>query len=179
VADYCYATRALAKPVGLNNDVSMKAFPLFIFLSLVLALTSCQSPRSTSSAVVLEIPRYNDDPFLAEAAPAAERIAGETMRVFVRGEVMSPGAILLPAGATVLEAIKATGGFSHFASPKRIRIYRQGRANILWLQEQKRPFQRSLIWYSPSQNGESNSKSPPGDYVLEPNTSIEIDRAIH
>jgi hypothetical protein len=139
------------------------------------ASTGCQSARPSSQALVLEIPRFDDDPYLAEVALPQNRALGGNIRVFVRGEVMSPGSYVVPEGTTVLEAIKAAGGFSHFAHTAKIRMYRQGSTRVLWLQGQKRPLKRRLIWYSSDETG---TRSAPEDFILEPNITIEISRTL-
>jgi polysaccharide export outer membrane protein len=47
-----------------------------------------------------------------------------TQSYFVRGEVRSPGRFQLVAGVTVVQAIAASGGYTDFAAPAKVKILR-------------------------------------------------------
>lgn len=62
---------------------------------------------------------------LAEPRPAnGARKAVRTMTVYVMGEGAKPGLYDLPRGATLLQALAATGGFSKFAATQRVQLRR-------------------------------------------------------
>lgn len=63
---------------------------------------------------------------LAEPRAAANggRKAVRTMTVYVMGEGAKPGLYDLPRGATLLQALAATGGFSKFAATQRVQLRR-------------------------------------------------------
>jgi polysaccharide export outer membrane protein len=45
---------------------------------------------------------------------------------YIRGEVRSPGRFPLVPGITILQAVATAGGYTEFASPRRVRILRGG-----------------------------------------------------
>jgi len=62
---------------------------------------------------------------LAEPRAAnGARKAVRTMTVYVMGEGAKPGLYDLPRGATLLQALAATGGFSKFAATQRVQLRR-------------------------------------------------------
>src|SRR4051812_27681692 len=54
-----------------------------------------------------------------------------TQVIFVSGEVKTPSRISMTPGMTVVGSITAAGGFTDFASPKRVKLIRNGRSQEL------------------------------------------------
>jgi len=97
-----------------------------------------------------------------------------TIRVQLRGSVLSPGGIEVPKGATVLQAIKRAGGFGE-ARVKTVKVLRNKEWITLSLHEDliesKTPYAEFRIWFGKSpgwvnQGGEAGSGAA-GDFPLE------------
>jgi polysaccharide export outer membrane protein len=78
-------------------------------------------------------PNFAADPtvFVSLSQLAAPRVVGSsapaapvTDTIYILGEVNNPGVVELERGTTLLQALAAVGGFSKFASTKRIQLRR-------------------------------------------------------
>lgn len=80
-----------------------------------------QGPLGLSRAIEVTLQRYINAPRVTvnveESAPLTVSVLGEVPRV---------GALTLPRGATVLDALAQAGGPSEFADPERIFLLRRG-----------------------------------------------------
>jgi hypothetical protein len=94
--------------------------------------------------------------------------ADSTIKVYVGGEVAHPGAIEVPEGTTVLEAIVAAGGFCEFSAIYHIHLVMGDRRYSPKLHVHKTAFHTRQAWYG---DGE-------GDFVLEPEASIYVPRRV-
>lgn len=61
---------------------------------------------------------------LASVAEPAARRAALPYKVYILGEVASPGLVEVPPGTTLLQVLSLAGGFSDFAATKRIQLRR-------------------------------------------------------
>jgi polysaccharide export outer membrane protein len=80
-------------------------------------------------------------------------------KVFVIGKVTRPGEYPLRSDMSVLQALSLAGGFTPFASPKKITVLRNkgGEREI-----------RKINYYDMIENGEGNYMLKPGDTIVVP-----------
>jgi len=80
-------------------------------------------------------------------------------KIFVIGNVTRPGEYPLRSGMSVLQALSLAGGFTPFASPKKITVLRNkgGEKEI-----------RKVNYYDMIDNGEGNYMLKPGDTIVVP-----------
>jgi len=80
-------------------------------------------------------------------------------KVFVIGNVKRPGEYPLRSDMSVLQALSIAGGFTPFASPKKITVLRNkgGEREI-----------RKVNYYDMIDNGEGNYMLKPGDTIVVP-----------
>lgn len=71
--------------------------------------------------VFVTVRQVGEPVFTGAAAPA-------TMDVYFLGEVASPGLAQVPHGATLLQALALSGGFTNFAADRRIQLRRTDRS---------------------------------------------------
>jgi polysaccharide biosynthesis/export protein len=88
----------------------------------------------------------------------------KSIRVFVLGEVMNPGAFVVPAGATVTSALFQSGGIRDIGSLRAIQLKRNGRAVA------------SLDLYEMllSGNNRTDQQLLPGDVIFVPVAPIQV-----
>jgi len=80
-----------------------------ITLLLVVALAcGCSGPKSGKP--------------IANSHHESTAAQSEIMAIWVRGEVNFPGEISLPVGACLSDAIRAAGGFTHFARKSHVAV---------------------------------------------------------
>lgn len=86
-------------------------------------------------------------------------------RVYVGGEVRTPGLIVLPAGMTALQAIFQSGGFLDTANPAQTLVIRKGENN------QPIPIQIDLVAVIGADGG-SDFRLQPDDIIYVPKSAI-------
>ena len=86
-------------------------------------------------------------------------------RIYVGGEVTTPGLIVLPAGMTTLQAIFQSGGFLETADPSETLVIRKGENN------QPMPLQIDLAAVMAA-NGGNDMQLRPDDIVYVPKSAI-------
>lgn len=86
-------------------------------------------------------------------------------RVYVGGEVRTPGLIVLPAGMTALQAIFQSGGFLDTANPAQTLVIRKGENN------QPIPIQIDLVAVIDADGG-SDFRLQPDDIIYVPKSAI-------
>jgi protein involved in polysaccharide export with SLBB domain len=107
--------------------------------------------------------------------------------VVVDGEIHRPGAVQVPRGSTILDAIKQAGGFTDYALARRIVVERAGsRISFMLRREEMGVGFRNhyRIWYVPSRPNLMAHRDEPvdstlkTDAVLEPDDRIFVPRAM-
>ena len=86
-------------------------------------LTLTQLQRNLSDALA---PNFATEPtvFASINQLAAGELTGDTIDIFVIGQVNTPGQYEVEEGLTFLQALSRTGGFTPFAATKRIQLRR-------------------------------------------------------
>lgn len=79
-----------------------------------------QTPRQLRNEVITRLREYQDDPI---ASVIVQEV--RSYRVFVIGEVMTPGTYVMTRKMTVLQAIALAGGFNPYASRNKIVLIRE------------------------------------------------------
>lgn len=91
---------------------------------------------------------------------AASTTGGRTISVFVMGEVTKPGEAKVKPGATLMQALALSGGFTNYAATRRIELLRQDRSG----QQQVYHFDYKALF----------SGKPPAVLVLQPGDVIVV-----
>jgi SLBB domain len=148
-------------------------------VTAVLLLVGCQSSHSlyvqpASPKEMVDITFYG--PIDSPGIPFTMRAyivrtnsvdPASTMKIRAVGAVAKPGLVELKIGATLLEAIKTTGGFVPHAYARRILVTRDGRSYSLQLHYIKAQEPHCYkAWYG--------DEHPPGDFVLQPDDVVFI-----
>ena len=148
-------------------------------VTAVLLLVGCQSSHSlyvqpASQKEMVDITFYGPIdspgiPFTMHAYIVRTNSVdpASTMKIRVVGSVAKPGLVELKIGATLLDAIKTTGGFVPYAFAPRIKVIRDGQSYSLQLHYKKaREPHYYKAWYGDGY--------PPGDFVLQPDDVVLI-----
>jgi polysaccharide biosynthesis/export protein len=98
-------------------------------------------------------------PFILEPHVAVIVTQVNAPKVFVFGNVIKPGPYLLRGDMSVLQALSLAGGFTTFASPKKIKVIR----NVRGKQEI-----RKVNYYDIIDDGVGNYILKPGDMIVVP-----------
>jgi len=78
------------------------------------------SPSQLRNAIVAKLKEYQENAVVSVIVQTVN-----SYRIFIVGEVRSPGTYLLKSKTTVLQAISMAGGFSQFASKNKIVLVRK------------------------------------------------------
>lgn len=116
------------------------------------------SPEQLKAAIEKKLREYSEKPIVSVIVQAVN-----SYKVFVLGEVRTPGVQVYKANATVLHAITLAGGFTEYASKNKIVLIRKGKDGM----EQKTKLRfKDLV--SPDDNENKNLILKPGDTIFVP-----------
>lgn len=157
----------------------MRLAATLFFLVVTIVVVGCRATRShgvqpTSSNDVVDITLYGlvDSPrppvtlhaCILRKTPVDPT---STMKISVFGNVVQSGVFELNTGATLLDAIKTTGGFAPGLSARKVTIKRGEKLYKVQLHYRKaKELPRYEAWY-----GDERS---PSDFVLEPNDVVIV-----
>jgi polysaccharide export outer membrane protein len=122
----------LAVEVAEDNQLSRQVLVLpdgrisFPFAGTVRAagMTTSQVERALSSAMADDFAAPPTVYVSVARINPAEETDGDTINVYLMGEVMAPGLKEVKPGTTLLQALSQAGGFSKFAATKRVQLRR-------------------------------------------------------
>jgi hypothetical protein len=149
---------------------------MIILTALTIGFVGCKSAqnRDCGSNFWNYVPSPSiDKPKGSPAEVALPTLPYTTNRIelFVRGEVVAPGAIKPPQGCTVLQAVSYAGGFTAFAFTRRLKLMKAsgGSFNLHLRSRAKGLCGHRQVWY------ELENPSAT-DYILEAGDKLHVPR---
>ncbi len=159
-----------------DNRCGMNVLQAICLLGIGFLSTGCRSPQED---LQMHLPLGHA--FYAHIQRTSLPNTNSLIRLFVGGAVHHPDRVDLASGSTVLDAIKLAGGFTDFASTRRLVVERRGsRIGLVLRREVVGVGFRNhyRVWYAPPRPKPSTHGNEPMDRAAKTDFILESDDRI-